>query len=109
MHDWIKLRQDDSVRAGAEKESAELLDDIHIGGVNVSELAHVGLVEMLRQSLDEQDKIAVYERYSRGEIGEDVVRVLLGEKLEKIEKETESFEAAMRQDTSAFLTGSDGE
>lgn len=96
-------------RAGAEKEAAELLDEIHIGGVNVSELARVGLVEMLRQSLDEQDKIAVYERYSRGEIGEDVARVLLGEKLDRMEEEKESFKSAMERDTSEFLTGSDGE
>ncbi len=96
-------------RAGAEKEAAELLDEIHIGGINVSELAHVGLVEMLRQSLDEQDKIAVYERYSRGEISEDVARVLLGKKLDRIEEETGPFEAAMERDTSEFLTGRDGE
>jgi len=96
-------------RAGAEKEAAELLDEIHIGGVNVSELARVGLVEMLRRSLDKQDKIAVYERYSRGEVGEDVARVLLGEKLDRMDEEKESFEAAMKQDTSEFLTGSSGE
>ena len=96
-------------RAGAEKEAAELLDEIHIGGVNVSELARVGLVEMLRQSLDEQDKIAVYERYNRGEIDEDVARVLLGEKLDSMEEEKKSFDAAMERDTSEFLTGRDGE
>jgi len=96
-------------RAGAEKEAAELLDEIHIGGVKVSEPARVGLVEMLRQSLDEQDKIAVYERYSRGEIGEGVAHVLLGEKLDRMEAEKESFEVAMEQDTSEFLTGNDGE
>ena len=95
-------------RAGAEKEAAELLDEIHIGGVNVSELARVGLVEMLRQSLDEQDEITVYERYSSGEIGEDVARVLLGEKLDRMNEEQESFEAAMQRDTSEFLTNSDG-
>ena len=97
------------LRAGAEKEAAELLDEIHIGGVNVSELARVGLVEMLRQSLDEQDKIAVYERYNRGEIDEDVARVLLGEKLDRMEEEKKSFDAAMERDTSEFLTGRDGE
>ncbi|ELY50193.1 hypothetical protein [Natronolimnohabitans innermongolicus] len=75
----------------------------------MSELARVGLVEMLRQSLDEQDKIAVYERYSRGDIGEDVARIHLGEKLDKMEEEKESFEAAMERDTSEFLTDRDGE
>ncbi len=96
-------------RAGAEKEAAELLDEIHIGGVNVSELARVGLVEMLRRSVDEQDEIAVYERYSRGDINEDVAHVLLGEKIDRMEAERESFEAAMERDTSEFLTDRDGE
>jgi len=96
-------------RAGAEKEAAELLNEIHIGGINVSELARVGLVKMLRQSLDEQDKITIYEQYSRGEISEDVARVLLDEKLDHMEAEHKSFEAAMERDTSEFLTGSDGE
>lgn len=96
-------------RAGAEKEAAELLDEIHIGGVNVSELARVGLVEMLRRSLDEQDEVVVYERYSRGEIDEDVARVLLGEKIDRMIEEKEAFESAMERDTSAFLTDRDGE
>ncbi|WP_114579408.1 hypothetical protein [Saliphagus sp. LR7] len=90
-------------RAGAEKEAAELLDEIHIGGVNVSELARVGLVEMLQRSLDEQDEIAVYERYSRGEIDESVARVLLGEKIDRMEEEKEAFDAAMERDTSSFV------
>lgn len=90
-------------RAGAEKEAAELLDEIHIGGVNVSELARVGLVEMLRRSLDKDDKIAVYEQYSRGEIDEEVARVLLGDKIDRIEEEKDAFESAMERDTSSFL------
>jgi hypothetical protein len=73
------------------------------GGVNVSELAWAELVEMLRRSLDEQDEIAVYERYSRGEIDESVARVLLGEKIDRMEEEKEAFEAAMKRDTSSFL------
>lgn len=96
-------------RAGAEKEAAELLDEIHIGGVNVSELARTGLIEMLRRSLDEQDEIAVYERYSRGEIDEDVARILLGEKIDRMEAEKDAFESAMERDTSTFLAESDGE
>lgn len=95
-------------RAGAEKEAAAVLDEIHLGGINVSELARTGLVEMLRQSLDERDEIAVYERYSRGEIDEDVARVLLGEKVDRMDVEADAFEAAMDRDTSSFLASSDG-
>lgn len=91
-------------RAGAEKEAAELLNEVHIGGVNVSELARVGLTEMLRRTLDEQDEIKIYEQYSRGEIDEEVARVLLGEKIDTMEEEKEAFKAAMERDTSAFLT-----
>ena len=90
-------------RAGAEKEAAEILDEIHIGGVNVSELARVVLVEMLRRSLDEQDEITVYEQYSRGDIEEDVARVLLGEKMDQMQEEKEAFGSAMDRDTSSFL------
>lgn len=90
-------------RAGAEKEAAELLNEIHIGGVNVSELARVGLAEMLRRALDEQDEIKIYEQYSRGEIDEEVARVLLGEKLDHMMEENQAFEAAMERDTSSFL------
>mgnify|MGYP007124918051 CR=1 FL=1 len=96
-------------RVGAEKEAAALLDEVHIGGVNVSELARTGLIEMLRRSLDEQDEIAVYERYSRGEIDEDVARVLLGEKIDQVEAEIDAFESAMKRDTSVFLAQNDGE
>ncbi|WP_245779476.1 hypothetical protein [Halostagnicola kamekurae] len=59
--------------------------------------------------MDEQDTITVYGRYSRDKISEDVARILLGEKLGRIEEEKESFEAAMERNTSECLTGSDGE
>ncbi len=91
-------------RAGAEKEAADLLDEIHVGGVNVSELARVGLTEMLRRTLDEDDEMRIYELYSRGEIDEDVARVLLGEKLDAVAAEREAFESATNRDTSSFLT-----
>lgn len=90
-------------RAGAEKAAAELLDDIHLGGVNVSELARVGLVEMLRESLDDDEAIAVYERYSDGEIDAEVARVLLGDKLDRIEEEQAAVESATERDPETFL------
>jgi hypothetical protein len=86
----------------------ELLDELHIGSVNVSELARTGLIEMLRRSLDEQDEIVVYERHSRGEIDEDVARILLGEKIKQMVAEKEAFESALGRDTTTFLAESDG-
>lgn len=64
---------------------------------------------MLRRSLDEQDEIAVYERYSRGEIDKDVARALLGKKIDQMEAEKDAFESAMERETSTFLADSDGE
>lgn len=90
-------------RAGPEKKAAEHLDEIHVGGINMSELARVGLVEMLRRTLDEQDEIEIYERYSRGEIDEETARVLLGETVDHVEAELEAFESAMDRDSASFL------
>jgi len=70
-------------------------------------LAGCTSVEILRQSLDERDGIAVYERDSRGEVDEETARVLLGEKIDRMERERASFEAATERDTSEFLTDSE--
>lgn len=59
--------------------------------------------------MDTRYKITVYERYSRGEISQDVALVHLGEKLDRMEEEKEAFESAMERDTSEFLADSDSE
>ena len=64
---------------------------------------------MLPRSLDEQDEIAVYERYNRGEIGEDVARGLLDEKIDQMEADKDAFKFVMQCDTLDFLADSDGE
>lgn len=58
---------------------------------------------MLSRTLNHQDKIAVYERYSHGEIDEDDARVLLGTAIDRMEEEKEAFETAIDRDTSSFL------
>jgi len=59
---------DDTIkfRAGALKEAAGELDAIHLGGINISELARAGLADMLRRSMTDEDKITLYERYKAG-------------------------------------------
>ncbi|RRJ27812.1 hypothetical protein [Halocatena pleomorpha] len=86
-------------RAGAEKAAAETLDEMRLGGINVSELARQGLREMLRRTLSEEDKIRIHRRYAADEIDEDVARVLLGDAIEEIDREQAAFEAAMELDT----------
>lgn len=98
-------RYDETIqfRAGAEKEAAALVDEIHVGGINVSQLAREGLTAMLRRVLTDQDKMAVYERYDRGQIDEDVAYVLLGDAIDHLAEEREAFRYAMERDTSSFL------
>ena len=80
-------------RVGREKEATELLDNIMLG-----------LTEMLRRSLTDEDKITVYEMYDEGRIEKGVARILLGEELDHIEEERDAFQEAMERDTSSFLT-----
>lgn len=92
---------DDTVqfRAGVEKKAAEVLDDIRLGGINISELAREGLKEMLQRTLSEEDKIRIYRRYEAGEIDDEVVQVFLGDDLNEIARERAAFEEAIEFDT----------
>lgn len=90
-------------RAGKEKSAAALLDSIHIGGVNTSELAREGLKEMLRRIVTEEDKTEIYERYSRGEIEPEVARLLLGDELDAMTADKRDFQDAMSVDTDGMF------
>lgn len=96
---------DDTIkfRAGPLKEAATELDSIHLGGINVSELAREGLTQMLRRTLTDDDKIAIYERYSAGELSEAATRVLLGDDFDLLQEDTDAFREAAESDTSDYL------
>lgn len=87
-------------RGEAEKEASKVVDEMRLGGVNISELARQGLREKLRETLSEEEKIELHRRYERGEISEDVATVLIGDGLEEIERERAAFEEASELDTS---------
>lgn len=63
----------------------------------------IGLFDIFRRSLTEEDKIAVYEQYDRREIEKEVARLLLGRDLDHIEEERDAFRKAMECDTASFL------
>lgn len=96
---------DDTIkfRAGALKEAAAELDAIHLGGINVSELARSGLTDMLRRTMTDEDKIDLYERYKAGELSEEATRLLLGEEFDLLQEDIEEFAAATEDDTSQYL------
>lgn len=96
---------DDTIkfRAGALKEAAGELDAIHLGGINISELARAGLTDMLRRTMTDEDKIKLYERYKAGEISEEATRLLLGEEFDLLQEDIEEFAAAADDDTSQYL------
>lgn len=91
---------DDSIkfRAGALKEAATQLDTVHLGGINISELAREGLTEMLRRAMTDEDKINIYERYRGDEISEEATRLLLGEECDILQEDIEEFPDAVEDD-----------
>jgi hypothetical protein len=96
---------DDSIkfRAGTLKEAAAQLDTVHLGGINISELAREGLTAMLRRTITDEDKIAIYECYKANEISEEATQLLLGEEFDLIQEDIEEFRAAAEDGTSQYL------
>lgn len=90
-------------RAGSLKEAAAQLDAVHLGGINVSELAREGLTEMLRRTMTDEDKIKIYERFASGETSEDAARLLLGEEFDLLQEDIDEFRAAVEADISQSL------
>lgn len=86
-------------RGAAEKRAGHTLDQMRLGGINLSELAREGLKEKLRESLSDEEKIQIHQRYTQGDLPEDVAQILIGDTLEEIERETATFADAMDLDT----------
>lgn len=111
MSEWIiendmsQGSYDDTIkfRAGALKEAAGELDAIHLGGINISELARAGLTDMLRRTMTDEDKITLYEQYKSGEVSEEATRLLLGEEFDLLQEDIEAFAGAATDDTSQYL------
>lgn len=72
-------------------------------GINIRELARQGLQEKLRETLSDEEKITLHQRYKQGELSEEVAEVLLGDALEEIEREREAFEEAAALDTTGVF------
>jgi ribosomal 50S subunit-associated protein YjgA (DUF615 family) len=85
-------------RGEAEKEATQIVDQMRLGGINISELARQGLREKLREALSDEEKIALHQRYRQGQLSEEVAEVLLGDAIEEIEREREAFEEASELD-----------
>ncbi|MFC6964141.1 hypothetical protein [Halocatena marina] len=90
-------------RGKAEKEASQVVDQMRLGGINISELARRGLQEKLRETLSDEEKIALHQRYKQRELSEDVAEILLGDAVEEIERERKSFEEAAELDTTGVF------
>ena len=90
-------------RGEVEKQATQVLDQMRLGGINMSELARQGLREKLREALSDEEKISIHQQYTRGDISQDVAEVLLGEGLEEIERERDAFEEASELDTTGVF------
>jgi hypothetical protein len=86
-------------RGEAEKEATQVVDEMRLGGINISELARQGLREKLQEALSEEEKITLHRRYKQGEVSGDVAEILLDDDLAEIERERSAFEEATELDT----------
>lgn len=86
-------------RGAAEKRAGQTLDQLRLGGINLSELAREGLKEKLRESLSDEEKLQIHHQYTQGDIPEDVAQILIGDAIEEIEREEAAFADAMELDT----------
>ena len=85
-------------RGEAEKEATQIVDQMRLGGINISELARQGLREKLQEALSDEEKITLHQRYKQGELSDEVAEILLGDAIEEIEREREAFEEASELD-----------
>jgi hypothetical protein len=53
--------------------------------------------------MTDDDKIAIYERYSADDLSEDAARVLLGEEFDLLQEDIDAFREAATDDTSDYL------
>jgi len=90
-------------RGESEKEATQVVDQMRLGGINISELARQGLREKLREALSDEEKITLHQRYKQGDISEDVAEILLDDGLEEIERERNAFEEASKLDTTGVF------
>ncbi|MCU4742773.1 hypothetical protein [Natronoglomus mannanivorans] len=85
-------------RGKAEKEATQVVDQMRLGGINISELARQGLREKLREALSDEEMITLHQRYNQGELSDEVAEILLDDALEEIERERKTFEEAAELD-----------
>jgi len=90
-------------RGEAEKEATQIVDQLRLGGINISELARQGLREKLREALSDEEKITLHQQYKEGEISDEVAKILLGDAIEEIEREREAFKEASELDTTGVF------
>ncbi|GAB7019354.1 hypothetical protein [Halostagnicola bangensis] len=90
-------------RGKTEKEATQIVDQMRLGGINTSELARQGLQEKLRETLSDEEKITLHQRYKQGELSEEIAEILLGDALEEIERERTAFEEASELDTTGIF------
>lgn len=90
-------------RGQAEKEATQVVDQLRLGGINISELARQGLTEKLRETLSDEERITLHQKYKNGELSDDVVEILLGDAIEEIDREREAFEETTELDTTGVF------
>jgi post-segregation antitoxin (ccd killing protein) len=90
-------------RGATEKQATQIVDQMRLGGINISELARQGLQEKLRETLSDEEKIELHQRYEEGEIPQDVAEILIGDAIEEIDRERRALEEASELETDSVF------
>jgi len=84
-------------------EALETLEEMRVEGLNTSKLAREGLRALLPEVTKAEEKVAVWNRFRDGELGEDAARVLLGDEFDVMMAEAEHVQAAVDDDTDSLV------
>jgi len=84
-------------------DAVDMLKDLRVEGINVSELGREGMRRMIQEVTTGDEKVTVFSAYQRGEIDADVARVFLGEQFETMQADAEEITDAIDDDTNDLV------
>ncbi|MFW5950207.1 MAG: hypothetical protein ACOCR6_02525 [archaeon] len=83
--------------------AVDLLKQMRLEGINVSEIGREGMKRVIREITTGDEKARVFSAYQRGEIDEDTARVFLGDALGTMEADAREIRRAVEDDTSDLV------
>lgn len=90
-------------RAQEVGDAVDLLKEMRVEGINVSEIGREGMKRVIREITTGDEKASVFSAYQRGDIDEDTARVFLGDALDTMDADAREVRAAVEDETSDLV------